>query len=342
MGIERRRDATRGGRTREGKQVISARGDGREPGFPSEGKSCPITKTDVQKQTRSGIRLFGKLANSERSKDFVRATIPRSIRNWLRSPSRSAEWVMDSARFYAGATEAINLAPDLKIVCHPQAYRAVLEAQVNDPDQRAEFEHFLSLCSADMFLFDIGAHFGVFSIAAALKGAKAAAVDPSPSAVRMMAKQVALNGCEGNIRIIRAAVSDSNGAIDLLSSGVFSQGYFKVAKGRHKRELTTSAALTIDELVRRLGVPTHIKIDVEGHEAAVLRGARSLLLAHSPVLLLELHNEMVRGEGGDPKALLDEIEELGFSVFDSAGCPVVPREILLDPIVRVVAARNPR
>lgn len=272
--------------------------------------------------------------------DLVRMTVPRPVRNWLRSPSKSAQWLWDAARFYAGRTKTLSLDPNLTILCHPQAYRAAFEAQVIDSKQREEFEHFLTLCSPEMRLFDIGAHFGVFSIAAALKGGRAIAVDPSPVAVRMIARQASLNRCSGNIQIVCSAASDSNGVLGLLSSGVFSHGYFKVAGGRSSRELTEVPSVTMDELVRRFGVPTHIKIDVEGHEAAVLRGSRGVLAKHSPTLLLELHNEIVHSEGGDPAAAVDEIVRLGYRLLSPSGRLLSRNEILSESIIRIVATRG--
>lgn len=297
-------------------------------------------RTTARKRPVPGNGVFERLANSEPGKNFIRAAVPRPIRNWLRSPSRSAEWLLDSVRFYAGTTKSIDVAPDLKMVCHPQAYRAAFQYQISDPDQRTEFEHFVSLCSPGMFLFDIGAHFGIFSVATALKGGRAVAVDPSPPAARMISRQLALNRCKDKVQVVLAAVSDSNGVIDLLSSGVFSHGFFKVVEGRQRRDLTESAAITIDEMARRFGAPTHIKIDVEGHEAAVLRGARNLLASHSPVLLLELHNEMLRNDGGNPEAALDELALLGFAAFGLGGRRLESSEILSEPISRVLAVKN--
>jgi FkbM family methyltransferase len=188
-----------------------------------------------------------------------------------------------------------------------------------------------------MNLFDIGAHFGIFSLAAAHFGGKAVAVDPSPTAKRMIAKQAALNGYTDRIQIVQAAVSDTNGAMGLLSSGVFSDGYFKVAEGRSKRDLTQTRAVTVDQMVRDFGIPTHLKIDVEGHEAAVLRGARATLSQFSPLLFLELHNEMVVSEGGDPTSALDEIAQLDYATFGHDGRALSRTEILARPIVRILA-----
>lgn len=277
--------------------------------------------------------------------EFVRMVVPRTVRNWLRSPATTLRWFLDSVNFYAGRTKLLPLTPELNIVCHPHAYRAVIDAQVNDPSQRAEFQHFVSLCSASMYLLDIGAHYGVFSIAAALKGGRAVAVEPSPAAVHMIEKQVRINQCEDKVQIVRTAVSDSTGDIGLLSSGVFSHGYFKVAPGRPERELTHLPATTIDELVCRFGIPTHIKIDVEGHEAAVLRGARGVLTERSPILLLELHNEMVRADGGDPEAAFDELTKAGYHAYSYTGRRLSKDAVLSEPIIRIVAkgdAQNAR
>jgi FkbM family methyltransferase len=272
-------------------------------------------------------------------KTAVRAVVPRAARNWLRSPSRSAEWLWDSARFSVGVTRTLQLPRDWSLVCHPHAYKIAYRDQILDPEQSEEFRDFLSHCTKEIVLFDIGAHFGMFSLAAAHFGGKAVAVDPSSIAKRMIATQAALNGSTKSIQIIQAAVSDTNGVMGLLSSGVFSDGYLKVAKGRSKRELTQTKATTVDQLVHEFGVPTHLKVDVEGHEAAVLRGARETLYRFSPLIFLELHNEMVVSEGGDPNSALDELTGLGYETFQHDGTAINRADILSWPIVRVLAKR---
>jgi FkbM family methyltransferase len=213
------------------------------------------------------------------------------------------------------------------------------QAQIADPEQREEFQNFALQCSQRMLLLDIGAHFGVFSLAAAHFGGKAIAIDPSPIAARMIARQSALNRLTDNIRIIQAAVSSEGGAVDMLSSGVFSDGYFKIARGRAKSELTRIRAITIDQIVSQYGAPTHVKIDVEGQEAAVLRGGRKALDQFSPILFLELHNEMIISEGGDPHLALNELTQLGYETFTLKGNSLGRDAILQRPLIRIVAAR---
>jgi len=276
----------------------------------------------------------------EALKSAVRVIVPRALRNWLRSPSKSARWLWDAIKFRLGVTKRLLLPRDWTLICHPHVHGVTYQAQIADPEQREEFENFLLQCNDKMFLLDIGAHFGVFSLAAAHFGGNAVAIDPSPIATRMIARQCSLNGLADKVRIIRAAVSDEVGVVHMINSGVFSDGYFRVIPGRAKSDLTKTQAVTIDRLVSLFGMPTHIKIDVEGQEAAVLRGGRSLIDKSSPILFVELHNEMVRTEGRDPNLALDELARLGYKTFEPNGSAIDRNEILQRPIVRVVAIRT--
>jgi FkbM family methyltransferase len=270
-------------------------------------------------------------------KTGVRAVVPRTVRNSLRSPSRLAEWLWDSAKFSLGATKLLEVLPGWCVRCHPEAYRVIYQAQVADPEQGREFVGFVSHCSHRMLLFDIGSHFGVFSLATAHFGGRAIAVDPSPAAVRMTGIQASINGLSSRVSSLRAAVSERTGTLEMLSSGVFSHGYLKVVRGRPRHELTRVRATTIDEMTSEFGAPTHVKIDVEGHEHAVLRGAKQTISASSPVLFLELHNEMVRAGRGDPAEILDELEQLGYATFAADGRRTARHAILSRPISRIVA-----
>jgi len=144
---------------------------------------------------------------------MVRAAIPRPVRNWVRSPSKSAEWIWDTIRFSLGSVQTIDIGGGRSLLSHPHAYKVALQSQVADPEQRAEFQNFLSNCYAGMFLFDIGAHFGIFSLAAALFDGRAIAIDPSPIATRMIGRQVTLNQLSSRIQILQLAVSEDRKSV---------------------------------------------------------------------------------------------------------------------------------
>jgi FkbM family methyltransferase len=191
-----------------------------------------------------------------------------------------------------------------------------------------------------MLLFDVGANFGIFSLAAADVGGRAIAIEPSPIGVKMISAQAKLNDFTESVRVVTAAAGEAEGSLRMLSSGVFSDGYLSVVDGHHERETTVVEVTTLDVLVAKFGVPSHLKIDVEGYEEAVLRGGKRLLSESSPLIFLELHNEMVTASRGDPNFCLDELERLGYRIFTSNGYPIPKREALATPISRVLACRN--
>jgi len=277
--------------------------------------------------------------SSQRTEKIIRATVPRGARNWLRSPSKSIEWLWDSLVFWSGGPKELAALPGWNLLCHPRAYKVFLESQLTDPEQSAEFHNFAKHCSPSMLLFDIGASYGIFSLAAAHFGGIAIAVDASPIATAHIKLHSQCNGYGKNIRILQACVSDAQGEINMLSSGVFSDGYFRVAQGREKSELTNTHAVTIDELAVEFGTPTHVKIDVEGHEAAVLRGGKKTLNSVAPLLFLELHNDMIRSEGGDPNGVLDKLIELKYEMYSVDGRTLDRSDILQMPICRLLGRK---
>jgi FkbM family methyltransferase len=284
--------------------------------------------------------LWVKVVGAEFVKQLVRYSIPRPIRNWLRSPARSFEWIADNALFSLGVTKRLRLSHNVNVILHPHAFKIGQRGQIADPEQRAEFDNFIRQCDSQMFLFDIGAHYGLFSLAAAQLGAKAVAVEPSSSAIRVMIRQIALNDLTDKIRPVQAAASDMPGLLRVLDSGVFSDGYMKFVRERPIRELTEVPAVSIDKIAAEYGVPTHIKIDVEGHEAAVLRGGRDTLTRFSPKLFLELHSHMITTDGLDPRAALDELDGLGYETFALDGSPIDRTRILEKPLMRITANRT--
>ena len=105
-----------------------------------------------------------------------------------------------------------------------------------------------------MILFDIGAHYDIFSLAAAQMGGMAIAVDPSPMAARMIATGAAvLNGCDDRVKVFPAAISDVNGVISMLNSGV-SRLVISVCSGQvRSRSNEDPGLVTVDQMVDNYG-----------------------------------------------------------------------------------------
>ncbi len=94
-------------------------------------------------------------------------------------------------------------------------------------------------------------------------------------------------------------------------------------------ELLTVQTERLDDLVERHGLaPKLIKIDVEGAELGVLRGARRTIAAHQPAFLIE-HGTAAQEYGESLVSFYDLAEELGLRIFDLDGHALLTRAAFL-------------
>ena len=131
-------------------------------------------------------------------------------------------------------------------------------------------------------VLEIGAHHGFLSIfLAKLVGPQGSvvAVEASPYNAMIASAQVSLNRAQ-NCRVVHAAAADKMGPVAISresNAHIAATPESIVVQGR-----------TVDALDEEFGPFNVVKIDVEGYEGHVLRGARRLL-ARQPKILLELH-----------------------------------------------------
>lgn len=275
---------------------------------------------------------------------LARMLVPRRVRNWLRSPRASLRWIGDGVRDALVGPVDFDVRAGWRLAC-PRAARRAYRAHVDDPEQVAELDAFIATCWAPVRLFDVGAHFGLFSFAALRyggPGSGAVAVEPSPVATRMLRRVAVANGAADRIEVVRAAAGAGRGRIGMVDVGVQAAGYFITADAAHPAtEQSAVPLVTVDALALQFGAPTHLKVDVEGAEEAVLRGALAVLRsAEPPLLFLEFHHGMLRERGGAaPAAAVDLLASLGFVIYDTNGRIWDREELLRRDLVRVMARR---
>lgn len=187
-------------------------------------------------------------------------------------------------------------------------------------------------------LFDVGAHRGLFSLihCALSPDRRAVLFEPSPSLAKDARGLLVLNGLDGRAEVRACGVGDRTGRRQIVEDAL---GFAIEAKGGAAGAETIEFT-TLDDEWRRTGVaPSIVKIDVEGAEAEVVRGAAALLRDTRPVLFLELHMDELERRGESTRALLAELTAAGYRFTDPGGRPRSPRSLAasLRAIVRIVA-----
>ncbi|VVM04892.1 partial 31-O-methyltransferase, partial [Methylacidimicrobium cyclopophantes] len=248
--------------------------------------------------------------------------------HFLRSPRGTLSWLKAEWQGVVRRSGRRELLPGCCLEVHPVAELSYASycCGGGEPECAAELLRFGRRCRPGMVFLDVGAHFGVFSLVALRLGgggARAVAIEPSRQAIRVLRKQAALNGMLGQLEVVMAACSDRSGWISLVAEGPAAGHYLTPQRNRPASETQAVRAVTIDGLLAERGLrPTHLKIDVEGQEAAVLRGAESCLRGHRPLVFLELHNAFLRAAGEHPEAIVQFLEAMGYRLVEgeSPGC----------------------
>lgn len=137
--------------------------------------------------------------------------------------------------------------------------------------------------------FDVGANAGVYALLCRLlhPSMEVVAFEPSPTTVAAGQQWARANDVE--VRFESVALSDVDGRGTLYLSSRSDASNSLVEGFRDPSGTLDVELLTMDTFVRREGLaPSVVKIDVEQHEPAVLRGARSTLAEHRPVIVMEV------------------------------------------------------
>ncbi|XBQ16151.1 MAG: FkbM family methyltransferase [Oceanicaulis sp.] len=171
---------------------------------------------------------------------------------------------------------------------------------------------------------DIGANRGIWAAEMAAVCETVWAFEPNPKLYAFLEA-----AADPRVACRKEALSDAAGQAELLIPGeagrYSNQGASlnpdKVGDQAHMRVEVTTARL--DDLDPP---PTgFLKIDVEGHERAVLEGARGLIARDRPVMIVEIEE---RHTGRDLDGELDFVESLGYRTLAIRGGRLIARSRL--------------
>jgi len=174
------------------------------------------------------------------------------------------------------------------------------------------------LLSPGMTFVDVGACYGVYTLVAAkLVGAngRVIAFEPARRSYAVLQENIKLNSL-ANVRACRLALADRMGVSTLyhhLDPGRNSLGVQQGNLGAPE-EVETN---TLDSVFGS-GLPERVdvmKLDVEGAQELVLRGAREILTTARPAIIFEVDAETATALGLSPRGAWDTLDRMGYGMF---------------------------
>ena len=198
---------------------------------------------------------------------------------------------------------------------------------VNELTQpEADTQVLSSLLSAGDTFIDVGANHGSFSIVASkLVGTagQVIAIEPQPRLAQAVQQSLAANAL-GDFHVYPVAVGNIDGEIELLlpqgTSG--SAGIYPDHSGTHRHQVVHVPIKRVADLLSWQSFPGNVllKLDIEGSELAFLAGAKPMMMALTPTLIIEIHPGSLKAAQATGEELKQALQDLGYSRYAEMHC----------------------
>ena len=181
------------------------------------------------------------------------------------------------------------------------------------------------MCKPGMSCWDLGAHFGFYTVGMAKlvgKTGQVVSVEPAPGPFKKLKRHVKMNRLNDTVKLYEGAASDFPGETDIILEGDLSTVTHMLYEGeRINRDTKTTKVkkVKMDDLTKsgEIYLPDFVKVDVEGHAAKAIKGAIESIETSKPNIVISFHSPH---ETAGVKALL---EPVGYKAFSFTGEKVV-------------------
>jgi FkbM family methyltransferase len=158
--------------------------------------------------------------------------------------------------------------------------------------------------TSDSIAVDVGAHIGTFALGLSTSSGKVIAFEPAPSTYELLVRNSTSN----------------NASIDARNKGLASAVGRASVKGRNAdnagaQTLVSGGDIVVSTLDEEIERADFIKIDVEGMEEEVLRGAERLIAVHRPVVQFEVNLSQLRAHHSSVRSLELFFTRRGYHLF---------------------------
>jgi FkbM family methyltransferase len=187
--------------------------------------------------------------------------------------------------------------------------------------EQRELSTLRSLILPGMVIADIGANAGFYTLEmAACVGptGRILAFEPDPFNVHLLLGRVK-RAAATNAEVYQVALGDKAGHATLFCSA-YNRADNRLSQSHTEPHVEACEVQVrrLDEFLSQQGRSTidALKIDVQGNEVQVLRGAQQTVNAGVRWMWIEFSPDHLRGAGSDPERFLENLAGLGMDVFE--------------------------
>lgn len=225
----------------------------------------------------------------------------------------SIYWLLDILKLQKGYPAHIN---------HYKVMFPAKWARYFEKDYEQENIAFItSTCTPGMTVIDIGAHLGLMSVIISKcigSTGRIYAFEPTPGTFRVLQDVIAKNKAGAIITAVNSAISSFDGEMDFfMDEHEGSNANSLVNRPDKTRRAHKTTVHRLDTFVSSLN-PGHldlIKIDAEGSELDVLKGAAETIRRFRPRMILAIHPSLIKNNHHNIGDIFDLVTELGYTVF---------------------------
>ena len=188
--------------------------------------------------------------------------------------------------------------------------------------ERAELQFVRKFLRPGMTVLDIGAHHGLYTLLASRcvgRGGHVYAFEPSPRERSRLRAHVWLNRCS-NVKIVPLALGaqDADAELFVVRGAQTGCNSLRPPAVNEPTARVRVKQVTLDGFLRARGLESvdFVKMDVEGAELSVLRGAERLLRAERrPVILAEVEDVRTEPWGYQAREIVMLLDSEGYEWF---------------------------
>jgi FkbM family methyltransferase len=169
---------------------------------------------------------------------------------------------------------------------------------------------------------DVGAHIGFHSLKAARKvgpTGKVVSVEPNPDTLIQLRDNIHRSVAASQVVVQPVACADKESTLELFAANVANTGMSSLSQSTAEMEGSGSRmfkipARPLDTLLAELKIDRvdAIKIDVEGAEMLVLKGARATLERFHPFIVMEMKEDQLKAMHTSTAELAQFLSSLGY------------------------------